>query len=308
MLRRCSTAVLVSFLLAGLLSSSAAAASCTDNFTGANEGQWSVGSNWSTHSVPEATAVACWPSNITVVDSGIEAVAAIHGGGLVVNSGALDFYHASEAGNSTLSGPLSVINSSFVGERYTSTPAVIELAGPLVFSGGQIEKVEIVQGAGTSVSIPAAASIPPDLDPNTSITTESPVTIGNPSFETGGSTTSITTTSTIALAPGLTLGTGGDIGTFIAAGVTPNTGPTYGFGADTLILTGGTTTVATGTTLYSGPTHLAGRRASGRRHSGRRPVLERSRSDPHDADRRHAERDGDRRRPAHEQRRNARSR
>ncbi len=242
-------AVLVT-ALAGVLSASAAAYTCTDTFTGSNEGQWSTASNWSTHSVPEGTATACWPENITVVDSSIVGVGAIHGGGLTITTGALDF---SQPSVSSLSGALSVIGSSYLAEPYVGTGVEIMLAGSLIFSGGQINNVRIVQGAGTSVSILAAASVPPDLDPGSSITTKSPLTIGNSTFETGGATTSVTTTSTITLAPGLSLGSEGDDGTFTAAGVTPNTGAKYGFGADKLVLTGGVTSVASGNTLESGP-------------------------------------------------------
>lgn len=251
-MRRALIAAVLATALAGVLSASAAAYTCTDNFTGSNEGQWTEAKNWSA-GVPGSTTVACWPNNITVVDSGIEGVGAIHGGGLTITTAALDFSQASEGTPSTLSGALSVIGSSYLAETQSGTGVVITLAGPLIFSGGQIRNVTINQGPGTSVSIPAAASVPPDLDPDSSITTESPVTIANSSFEMGGSTTSVTTTSTITLANGLDLSNEGDDGTFTAAGIGPNTGPNYGFGADTLNLTGGTTSVASGDTLESGP-------------------------------------------------------
>jgi hypothetical protein len=257
-LKRSLVAAVLTTALAGVLSASAAAYTCTDNFTGPNEGQWSTASNWSTDSIPGETTTACWPDDITVVDSSIVGVGSIHGGGLTISTGALDFYHGAEAGTSSLSGALSVIGSSYLSEAYTPTPVVITLGGPLIFSGGQISNITIVQGPGTSVSIPAAASVPPDLDPGSSITTESPVTIGNSTFETGGTTTSVTTTSTITLAPGLSLGTEGNDGTFTAAGIGPNTGPKYGFGADALVLTGGTTSVASGNTLESGPLNIHG--------------------------------------------------
>ncbi len=256
-LRRSLGAATLAAALAGVLSVPAAAATCTDNFTGPNDGLWSAAANWSSHSVPEPTAVACWPSNITVVvSSDVVAIAAIEGGGLTLESAGLDFYFATST--SSLSGALTVIGSSYLSESYTATPVLLVLGGPLTFSGGQIRNVTIVQAAGTSVSIPEAASVPPDLDPGSSITTGSPVTIGNPTFQTGGSETGIDTTSTITLTPGLSLGTEGDVATFTAAGIGPNTGPRYGFGADSLNLTGGTTTVASGTTLESGPLNVQG--------------------------------------------------
>jgi len=256
-MRRALTVAVLAMALAGVLSASAAAATCTDNFTGPNEGQWSDAAYWSA-GIPGSTTVACWPSNITVVVSSnyIGTGNAIQGGGLTLDSGGLDFYHPSSV--SSLSGTLSVINSSYLAEPYVGTGVEIMLAGPLIFSGGQINNVTIVQGPGTSASIPAAVSVPPDLDPNTSMRTESPVTIGNPYFEMSGGTSSVTTTSTITLAPGLSLASEGDNGTFTAAGVTPNAGPKYGFGADKLVLTGGTTSVASGNTLESGPLIVQG--------------------------------------------------
>src|SRR5271168_82077 len=115
--------------LAGVLSASAAAASCTDNFTGPNEGLWSTAANWSSHSVPEPTAVACWPSNITVVvSSDVVAIAAIEGGGLTLESAGLDFYFATS--QSSLSGALTVKGSSYLSESYTATRVVLMLGGP----------------------------------------------------------------------------------------------------------------------------------------------------------------------------------
>jgi hypothetical protein len=242
--------------LAGVLSASAAAATCTDNFNGPTEGQWADAGYWSA-GIPGSKAVACWPSDITVVVSSdyIATAEEIQGGGLTLDSGGLDF---SAPSVSSLSGTLSVINSSYLAEPYAGTGVEILLAGPLIFSGGQINNVRIVQGAETSVSIPAAESVPPDLDPGTSIRTESPVTISNPYLETGGGTSSLSTTSTITLSPGLSLASEGDDGTFTAAGVAPNAGPKYGFGADALVLTGGTTSVASGDTLESGPLRVQG--------------------------------------------------
>jgi hypothetical protein len=126
-----------------------------------------------------------------------------------------------------------------------------------MWSSGQIaEKLAITQGADSSLTIGPGES-QAYLDYGSSIATASPVTITNRNFLTAG--TSLSTTSTITLANGLTLYTGGgDDGTFTAAGIGPNTGPKYGFGADTLNLTGGTTTVASGEQLESGPLNVSG--------------------------------------------------
>jgi hypothetical protein len=146
-LRRSLGAATLAAALAGVLSVPAAAATCTDNFTGPNDGLWSAAANWSSHSVPEPTAVACWPSNITVVvSSDVVAIAAIEGGGLTLESAGLDFYFATST--SSLSGALTVIGSSYLSESYTATPVLLMLGGPLTFSGGQIRNVTIVQAAG----------------------------------------------------------------------------------------------------------------------------------------------------------------
>lgn len=136
-------------------------------------------------------------------------------------------------------------------------PQILELSGPVKWSSGQEEKIELRQDAGSTFSI--EPGLYPDLDPGSTIRTESPITIENPDFEFGGGSSFVTTTSTITLAHGLRLYTGGgDDGTFTAAGIGPNSGPTYGLGGDSLVLTGGTTTVASGTTLETGPLTIEG--------------------------------------------------
>ena len=247
-----ATAALLAMALAGVLSASAAAATCTDNFTGPNEGHWSVAGNWSA-GVPTPTTVACWPSNITVLIGSTDsaAPASIQGGGLTDEAGGL--YFENPTGESSLSGALTISKNGYV-----RGPQALSISGPIIWSSGEFaQNVAITQGAGSSLTI-AQSKVEPQayLDYGSSIVTASPVTIDTNNFDTAH--TSLTTTSTITLAPGLSLSTEGDNGTFTAAGVGPNTGPTYGFGADTLILTGGTTTVAPGTTLDSGPLTLQG--------------------------------------------------
>ncbi len=253
-MRRALTAAVLATALAGVLSASAAAATCTDNFIGPNEGQWSDAGNWSA-GIPGSSTVACWPSDITVlISSPANAYGAnpgsIQGGGLTI--GAEDaIYFLNPAGVSTLSGTLTQKELG-----YMRGPQTLELSGPMEWSSGQIaEKIAVVQGAGSSLAIPPGTQ--PYLDQGSSILTGSPVTISNSDFLTAG--TSLTTTSTITLANGLDLYTGGgDNGTFTAAGIGPNAAANYGFGADSLILTGGTTTVASGSTLESGPLSLQG--------------------------------------------------
>jgi hypothetical protein len=253
-LRRALFAAMLVVALAGVLSASASAATCTDNFIGPNEGQWSDAANWSA-GIPSSTAVACWPSNITVLISSPvngygAAPASIQGGGLTIAAEDA-LYFENPAGVSTLSGQFTQKELGYI-----RGPQTLELSGPMEWSSGQLaEKVAVVQSAGSSLTIPPGTQ--PYLIYGSSITTASPITITNPDFLTAN--TSVTTSSTITLASGLNLFTeGGDDGTFTAAGIGPNSGPTYGFGADTLILTGGTTTVPSGQTLESGPLSVQG--------------------------------------------------
>jgi hypothetical protein len=252
MLRRALVVAVLATALVALFVSSAVAATCTDEYRGPNEGQWDDAGNWSA-GIPSSTSVACWPSNITVVISGgnIADPASIQGGGLTIDDeSALDFENPT--GASTLSGPLTQTELGFL-----HGPQALKLSGPMVWSSGQIStEVAITQSAGTSLTIEGPGT-QPYLNYGSSIKTASPITINNSGFLTAG--TSVTTSSTITLASGLNLFTeGGDDGTFTAAGIGPNSGPTYGFGADTLILTGGTTTVPSGQTLESGPLSVQG--------------------------------------------------
>jgi len=255
-LRRAFFATLLTMGLAGVLAASASAATCTDYFTGPNEGQWWESTNWSA-GMPGPTTVACWPGNITVLISKpypyfyIADPASIQGGGLKIGlGGGLDFENA--AGESSLSGTLTQTELG-----YFKGPQALSISGAIMWSSGQIaEELAVTQSAGSSLTIGPGNS-QAYLDYGSSITTASPVTITNPNFDTAG--TSLSTSSTITLANGLTLYTGGgDDGTFTAAGIGPNTGPKYGFGADTLNLTGGTTTVASGDLLESGPLNVSG--------------------------------------------------
>jgi hypothetical protein len=258
-----ATVALLVMALASVLSASVAAATCTDNFTGPNEGQWSTASNWtsatnpSVHSIPEGTTVACWPHEITVLITSPENspigsgfTGSLQGGGLTIGKEDA-LYFGNAAGVSTLSGKLTQTELGYI-----RGPQTLELSGPMEWSSGQIaEKVAVIQGPGSSLTIPPGTQ--PYLIYGSSINTASPITITNPDFLTAN--TSVTTSSTITLASGLDLFTeGGDDGTFTAAGIEPNSGPTYGFGADTLNLTGGTTTVPSGQTLESGPLSVQG--------------------------------------------------
>ena len=252
-LRRALATALLACAIAGAFGSAAQANVC-DNFTG-NGGSklWANPANWSSGE-PTSTKLACWPSGTTVViEKDVVGVEAIHGGGLTLDESGI--YLENPAATSTLSGALSITHGSTVLSFETSKPASLILEGALQWESGQVT-VGITQGPGTSTTIGPGSS-QAYLLTGGSITTASPVHIENSNFLTAG--TSVTTTSTISLAPGLDLTTeGGDDGTFTAAGVEPNPGPDYGFGADTLMLTGGSTRVAAGTTLESGPLTIEG--------------------------------------------------
>jgi hypothetical protein len=253
-LRRALLGAVLATALVGVLSASAAAATCTDEFIGPNEGQWSNAAYWSAGR-PTLTSVVCWPSNITVLITlpfnGFDGEAAsIQGGGLEI-SGEDAVFFGNAAGVSTLTSLTQAVKG------FLSGPQILEVSGPVKWSSGQEREIELRQGAGTTFSI--EPGLYPDLDPGSTIMTESPIVIENPDFEFGGSSSFVTTTSTITVAPGLRLYTGGgDDGTFTAAGIGPNVGPKYGLGGDSLILTGGATTVASGNTLESGPLSIEG--------------------------------------------------
>ncbi len=252
-MRRALLAAVLAISLAGVLSAPAAAATCTDEFTGPNEGQWTEATNWSA-GVPGPTTVACWPSSITVLITEAKGQSAdpasFQGGGLKLGNKE-GLYFENPNGVSTLSG-----NYTQIELGYVRGPQTLEVGGAIEWASGQLaEHVAVIQGPGSSLTIPPGTQ--PYLIYGSSINTASPITITNPDFLTAY--TSVTTSSTITLANGLDLFTeGGDNGTFTAAGVGPNSGPTYGFGADTLILTGGTTTVPSGETFESGPLTLQG--------------------------------------------------
>jgi hypothetical protein len=251
-LRRALLVAVLATALAGLFSGSAAAATCTDEFTGPNDGQWWESAYWSAGR-PTLSSVACWPAGITIritqpfTDG---EAGSVQGGGLEISSEDA-IYFGNAAGVSTLTSLTQAVKG------YMRGPQILEVSGPVKWSSGQEEKIELRQGAGSTFSI--EPGLYPDLDPGSTITTESPIMIENPDFEFGGGSSFVTTTSTITLAPGLQLYTGGgDGGTFTAAGIEPNSGPDYGLGGDSLILTGGTTTVASGTTLETGPLTIEG--------------------------------------------------
>jgi hypothetical protein len=257
-LRRALLAVVLAVGLAGVLSASAAAATCTDNFTGKNEEQWDNAAHWS-KGKPTHADVACWPAGITVLatepaDIGGGEVGSMQGGSLVV--GKTNGFYIFGPGESTLSGSLTLEEQADL-RQIGSEKLIFHVDGTVTDAPAKLEGengggIELTQGPGSTLTIGGTSQV--EVHPGSSISTESPITIDNPEFNTSGP---ITTTSTITFGPGVSIDQeGGDHTTFTAAGVTPNSEPKYGFGGDTLVLTGGETTVAAGTKLESGAIEL----------------------------------------------------
>src|ERR1700722_9245363 len=256
-----------SLTLAGLVvtlglvfASSAAAATCTDEFTGPSGGQWSVPGNWSTGKRPGPSDVACWAPEKTVLATEPEnfgggEVGSMQGGSLVV--GKRNGFFIFGPGESTLSGSLTLEEQADLKEFGGGT-RVFHVDGAITGSPAKLEGEEggiaLTQGAGSTLTIAGTSQV--EVHPGSSMSTGSPITIENPELNASGP---ITTTSTIAFGPGISIdGSGGNHATFTAAGIAANSGPKYGFGGDALVLTGGETTVAAGTKLESGPIELRG--------------------------------------------------
>jgi outer membrane protein OmpA-like peptidoglycan-associated protein len=95
------------------------------------------------------------------------------------------------------------------------------------------------------------------------ISTASPINLGNGGFiDTGGNygQAEVTTTSTLSIGNGVLISAnGGNGAVFSAAGLAAHadTAP-YGFASDSLTLTGGSTTIASGATLDTGPFSVTG--------------------------------------------------
>jgi hypothetical protein len=259
-MRRALFVAVLAIAVAGVLSASAAAATCTDNFIGKNEEQWDNAAHWS-KGKPTHADVACWPADITVLATEPEnfgggEVGSMQGGSLKV--GKRNGFYIFGPGESTLSGSLTLEEQADL-RQIGSEKLIFHVDGTVTDAPAKLEGengggIELTQGPGSTLTIGGASQV--EVHPGSSISTESPITIDNPEFNTSSP---ITTTSTITFGPGVSIDQeGGDHATFTAAGVTPNSDPKYGFGGDTLVLTGGETTVATGTKLESGAIELKG--------------------------------------------------
>ncbi|MEA2312313.1 MAG: fibronectin-binding autotransporter adhesin [Solirubrobacteraceae bacterium] len=171
-------------------------------------------------------------------------------GTLAVNAGSTYSVNHTTVGGGTLH----LTHGSATGD-YTETGGQLDGAGPLSVSGafswsqGQIDSTAVNQTGGGAFSITGTQQA---YLIGGRLGTTSPVSITNPAFITASAAT-LTTSQAITLADGLSIPVnGGNNATFTAGGIGPNAGPSYGFGADSLVLTGGSTTVATGHALRSG--------------------------------------------------------
>ncbi len=242
------------------LVATATAAPCTDNFTGKTGEQWDVAAHWSTGKRPTPTDVACWPAGVTVLmtepeSSGGGEAGAIQGGSLkIAKRNGIFLYGTAE---STLSGSLTLEEEADM--KAFEKQVTLHVDGAIVDSPGKLEGtpgvgMHLVQGPGSSFTLGGKSAS--ELQKESSISTETPIVIENPEANIYGP---VATTSTISFAPGVKIDRGAaDFTTFTAAGIGPNTGESYGFGGDELVLTGGVTTVAAGTALESGPLTIAG--------------------------------------------------
>ena len=234
----------------GVLSATAGAATCPgsnfDMFTGGTGGNWNVPGNWSLGAAPSGTEVACWSVGTTVIVSDAESVDSIQADGdLMITTGGSDLTLTSGSNNSAV-GNLEIDGGGTLNGGGQSLSA----SGTFTWGGGIAGAATINSTVLTANAVTMDNTSTPTLASG-SISTGSAVTLGANLTVSG--TTAFTTSSTITAAAAVA-GTGA---TFTAAGV--DAGPTnYGFGGNALVLTGGTTTVASGNTLSTGPLTVQG--------------------------------------------------
>ena len=221
-----------------------AAPTCTDTFNPADSGDnWDAAGVWSS-GTPTSATVACWASGVTVVSAGSDTAAAIEGGTLQIAGGTLDLANSADAST--------VGNVTLTSNGVLQGPSPLTIDGSFNWTGQGQLNANIVQNDGSGTCFNITGTTGQLYMTGGSVQTSCQVSIDNPGFITAGNAT-VTTPTTLDFAPGLQIPVnGGNNATFTAAGVAANSGPTYGTGADSLVLTGGATTVAAGTTLESG--------------------------------------------------------
>jgi hypothetical protein len=259
--------LLCTLLILGLMSVSGRAASpCTDTFTGASGGNWAASGNWTTdaatHVVPGSSDVVCLGSNTVLVNAGAQTASSIEDG-----TGSLEITGGSLTLTSTTAGS-SIDNFALDDTGSFTAPASQTVSVTGNFEWGQESTDEQEQLLNAVINQTGGGSFAIDGDPtgdglggpqltgSASIHTTSAVSITNGLFGATGAQT-LTTTGIITLGEiqldGLT-----SEATITASAIAaqPANAGTYGFWDANLVLTGGTTTVATNTTLEAGDVTL----------------------------------------------------
>jgi hypothetical protein len=248
---------LASLALLGAFSSTAGATPPCDTYTGANNGMWATTTNWSDNAAPTSAEIACL--NGMTVDVAAAATAdSVQNGSLVITAGEETLTSTTDSS--------SIVNLSLDGTGGLSAPAgqTVDVTGDFEWGlGGASPSLAaaIDQTGGGSFTIDGSGLGGPSMTAVGSIVTSSPVSITNENFGASGAAQTLTTTSTITLSTGLQLSGLGANSTITAAGIAQQpSSNTYGFWGASLVLTGGTTTVATNTTLQAGMLTLQGGR------------------------------------------------
>ena len=243
-------ACLAALALGGVLSATAEAQACTgttDNYI-AGGGDWSVAGNWSM-GIPSGSEVACWDAGDTVTVSDAESVDSIQTDGNldITSTGTLLI-------SSTLADPSSVANLELDGSgTLDGGPQSLAISGNFDWGGGFTGPATLNGLTVTAGTLMTDSTSTPTFAGG-SLTVASAVSLSS-TFVVSGTPTLTTSTGAITVNSDIT----GSGATFSAAGgVVDGTGTTYGFGTNTLDLEGGTTEVASGTALDSGPLTIAG--------------------------------------------------
>ncbi len=268
--RAARAAVLLAALLpVGVLSVSAGAApTCTDTFTGTSGGGWTVAANWttdaSTHVIPTSSDVVCLGTSTVLISTGAQSAGSIEDG-----TGSLDITGGSLTLVSTAAAS-AIKNFALDDTGSFTAPATQTVTVTGSFEWGQESTDEQQQLLNAVINQTGGGSFAIDGDPTGSglggpqltgaaaITTSSPVSITNGLFGATGAQT-LTTTGTITVGP-VQLDALTSEATITAAAIAaqPANAGAYGFWDANLVLTGGTTNVATNTTLEAGNLTLEG--------------------------------------------------
>ncbi|HWF74667.1 MAG TPA: hypothetical protein VG186_15060 [Solirubrobacteraceae bacterium] len=242
-----ATGGIAAAVLLGALSASAGAAVC-DNYTGPSPGAWSTIGNWSTNAVPTSGQIACLGGSIVDVTAS-ESADSVTGGSLVITAGTLTL------GSSTDNSSLVNLSLDDTG-NLTAAAQTVNVSGNFEWGTGGDSTVldtTLSQTGGGTFAIDGSGLGGPSMTGGASISTTSPVSISNANFGFNGDAQTLLTTSTITLSAGEQITSLSGNSTITAASIASQASSnTYGFWGGNLVLSGGTTTVATNTTLQAG--------------------------------------------------------